>query len=76
MKGQIGLEDIIGLVVGLGLFIALYPTMASSITYLTGLDPITGSLITLIPAAMVVWLIVLAFKKALGMKTNEERLQY
>jgi hypothetical protein len=75
-KGQIGLEDLIAFAVAIPLFLALYPIMSGVITTATSVDSGTGSLLALIPAAMVVWLIIIAGKKALGMQSNEQNTRF
>ena len=69
MKAQLSLEDLIAIVIGLALFIPLYGVMSPIITAVT--DPTIGGLLALVPTALVIWMILNIFKKALGRSPDE-----
>ena len=57
MKGQGGVENVIGTIVGLFMFLAVYPALDASIQVaLPTADPITAGLLRIVCALLLIWI--------------------
>ena len=60
--------QMIEVIIGLLIFVALYPTLSEAVSNFTGLGVTGGALITIVPIVIVVYFIYGVIKKSGGLK--------